>query len=265
MSIGRLATESGVLAQRQLIHVRQIPEKLMDVTLQPIMFVLLFAYVFGSVIPISDGSYRAYLIGGILVQSIGFGIMGPATSLATDIQGGIVDRLRTLPISRASYLIGHLIAELMAMALMIAILCGTGLVVGWRITSDVPHALAGFALLLLLATTMLWVGTLLGIIVRSPDAAQGVVFMTVFPLTFLATTFVPADGLDGVVGEIAAWNPFSAFSAAIRTLFGNPTATPVDAAWPLVHPVVASLLWCGVILVLVVPLALSRFKARTTG
>ena len=165
------------------------------------------------------------------MQSIGFGIMGPATSLATDIQGGIVDRLRTLPISRASYLIGHLIAELMAMALMIAILCGTGLVVGWRITSDVPHAIAGFALLLLFATTMLWVGTLLGIIVRSPDAAQGVVFMTVFPLTFLATTFVPADGLDGVVGEIAAWNPFSAFSAAIRDAVRQPDG---DAGRPRV-------------------------------
>ena len=257
-------TEVLILARRNLEHVRQIPEKLLDVTLQPLMFVLLFAYVFGGVIAIPDGNYKEYLLGGILVQTIAFGAMGPGVSIATDLREGMVDRLRSLPIRRSSYLLGHLIAELAAMTLAIAVLCATGLVVGWRIHSGAGDALAGFALLELFAFVMLWAGTFAGVSVRSPDAVMGIAFITVFPLTFLANAFVPAAGLPDGLQPIAEWNPISAVVAAVRELFGNPTALPDGAPWPLVHPLAASLLWCAILLAVLVPLTLRRYTSRTT-
>jgi ABC-2 type transport system permease protein len=260
-----LVAESLVLARRNLEHVRQLPEKLLDVTLQPLMFVLLFSFVFGNVIAVPGGNYREYLIGGILVQSLGFGLMGPAVSIATDLKEGVVDRLRTLPISRASYLVGHVLAELGALVISIIVLSLAGLVVGWGIYSDVPHAIAGYGLVLLFAFTMLWCGTLLGLIVRTPDAAQGILFITVFPLTFLATTFVPIGGFSSVLHDFAAWNPISAIAAAIRTLFGNPTATPAGAPWPLAHCIPVAVAWCLVLLAISVPLTIRTFRARTDG
>ena len=258
-------SDSLVFARRRLAHVRQIPEKLIDVTLQPLMFVLLFAFVFGGVIDIPGGNYREYLIGGILVQTIAFGIMGPATSMATDLTEGIVDRFRSLPSSRSAFLSGHLIAELAAMTLAVAVMAASGLIVGWRIDASFGSAVAGFALLLLFAFAMLWVGTLLGVAARSTDAVTGALFLLVFPLTFLSNAFVPADGLPDGLRQIAEWNPVSVMVAAVRTLFGNPTALPADAAWPLAHPVPCALAWCALITAVALPLTIQRFRARTTG
>jgi ABC transporter DrrB family efflux protein len=260
-----LVSDSLALARRNLEHVRQIPEKLLDVTLQPLMFVLLFAFVFGNVIHVPGGSYREYIIGGVLVQTLAFGIMGPATSIATDLDEGIVDRFRSLPMARSAYLLGHLIAEMASITVGIVVLCLSGLIVGWRVHSDLPHAIAGFALLLLFAFAMLWVGTLLGIIVRSPDAAQGVVFIVVFPLTFLANTFVPLAGLPKVLRAFASYNPISAVAAACRTLFGNPVATPANPSWPLQHPGLSAFAWCIAIIAIAAPLTVLRYRSRTTG
>lgn len=258
-------SDSLVLARRNLEHVRQIPEKLLDVTLQPIMFVLLFTYVFGGVIAIPDGSYREYLLGGVLIQSLSFGIMGPATSIATDLHEGVVDRFRTLPMARAAYLNGHILAELGAAMIGVVVVAISGVIVGWRIHTDLPHALAGFGLVVLFAAAMQWAGTLLGLLVRSPDAAQGIVFMTMFPLTFLSSTFVPLAGLSPVLRTLASWNPISTLAAAVRELFGNPTAMPADAPWPLQHAVLAAAVSCLAILAITIPLALRRFRIRTTG
>jgi ABC transporter DrrB family efflux protein len=265
MMARHLLADSLVIARRNLEHVRQIPEKLLDVTLQPLMFVLLFAYVFGGVIAIPDGSYREYLIGGVLVQSLGFGIMGPATSIATDLGEGVVDRFRTLPMTRAAYLCGHVLAELAASALGITILLLAGLIVGWRIHTDLVTALAGIGVIVLFALAMVWAGTLLGLVVRSPDSAQGVVFLVVFPMTFLASTFVPLDGLSPVLRAIASWNPISALAAAVRELFGNPMGMPADPAWPLRHAVAVACGWAVALLAFSVPLAIRRFRTRTTG
>jgi ABC-2 type transport system permease protein len=256
--------DSLVLARRNLAHVRQIPEKLIDVTLQPLVFVLLFAYVFGGVIKVPDGSYREYLIAGVLVQTLAFGMIGPAMSIATDLTEGIVDRFRTLPTSRSSYLLGHMTAELVAASIALLVMVVSGLIVGWRVHTDVPHAVAGLGVLLLFAVAMLWLGTLLGVAVRSPDAVTGVAFIVMFPLTFLANSFVPAAGLPDGLQTLAEWNPLSAVIAAVRTLFGNPTATPADAAWPLQHSVVAAVLWCLAILAVAVPATVRRFRVRTT-
>jgi ABC-2 type transport system permease protein len=258
-------SDSLVFARRSLAHVRQIPEKLIDVTLQPLMFVLLFAYVFGGVIDIPDGNYKEYLIGGILVQTIAFGIMGPASSMATDLTEGIVDRFRSLPSSRSAFVSGHLIAELAAFTIAIAVMTVSGLIVGWRIDAGFGSAVAGYGLLLLFAFAMLWVGTLLGVVVRSTDAVMGVGFMVIFPLTFLSNAFVPAGGLPDGLRAVAEWNPISVMVAAVRTLFGNPTALPDGAAWPLAHPVPSALVWCGLIVAIAVPLTIWRFRVRTTG
>jgi ABC-2 type transport system permease protein len=258
-------SDSLVFARRSLAHVRQVPEKLIDVTLQPLMFVLLFAYVFGGVIAVPGGNYKEYLIGGILVQSIAFGIMGPANSIATDLTEGIVDRFRSLPTSRSAYLGGHLIAELAAMILAITVMAVTGLIVGWRIDASFASALGGFGLLILFAFAMLWVGTLLGVAARSTDAVTGALFLIVFPLTFLSNAFVPAGGLPDGLRAVAEWNPVSVMVAAVRTLFGNPTALPDSAAWPLAHPVPSALVGCAVILAVAVPLTLMAFRKRTTG
>jgi ABC transporter DrrB family efflux protein len=259
-----LLSDSLALARRNLEHVRQIPEKLLDVTLQPIMFVLLFAFVFGNVIAVPDGDYTDYLIGGILVQTLAFGMMGPGVAIATDLGEGIVDRIRSLPTSRAAYLVGHFLAELAAAIVAIAVLAATGFAVGWSIDASALDVVAATGLLVLFAAAMIWVGTLIGVIAKSGEGVQGIAFMTVFPLTFLSNAFVPAAGLPDGLRQIAEWNPVSAIVAAVRTLLGNPTAVPADAAWPLQHPVVAAVLWCGLFLAVAVPLCIARFRGRTT-
>jgi ABC transporter DrrB family efflux protein len=184
-------------------------------------------------------------------------------SMATDLNEGVLDRFRSLPIARSAFLVGHVLAEFAAALLGLTVMTAAGLIVGWRIHEDFPHALAGFGLLALLAFTMLWLGMLLGSVVRSPDSAQGIVFIVIFPLTFIANAFVPAGTLPTVLQHVSDWNPVSAWAAAIRTLFGNPTATPADAAWPLQHPVVSGVLWCVALLAIVVPLAIAAYRKRT--
>jgi ABC-2 type transport system permease protein len=256
-------SDSLVLARRNLSHVRQIPEKLIDVTIQPLMFVLLFAYVFGGAIAVPGGNYHEYLMGGIFIQTLTFGVMGPAMSMANDLNEGVLDRLRSLPMARSAFLVGHVLAEFAAALLGLGVMTVAGLIVGWRIDSDLPHALAGFGLLALVAFAMLWLGMLLGSIVRSPDAAQGVVFIVIFPLTFIANAFVPNGTLPKVLQHVSDWNPVSALAAGVRTLFGNPTATPDGAAWPLQHPVAASLIWVAVLLAATIPAAIAVYRRRT--
>jgi ABC transporter DrrB family efflux protein len=262
-SLLALWRDTLVFARRNLEHIRQIPEKLLDVTLQPLMFVLLFAYVFGGAIDVTGGNYREYLIGGILVQSIAFGMMGPATAIATDLTEGVIDRFRTLPTRRTAYLLGHYVAELAGMAVAIVILLGAGLIVGWRTHEDLWH-IAGAGLLLVgFASAMIWIGTWIGLLVRSPDAVMGIAFVLVFPLTFLSSAFVPIETLPDPLQWVASWNPVSVMVAAVRELFGNPTTAVTKHAWPLEHPVVAGAIYCVVVLVVGVFFAVRRFQART--
>jgi len=157
------------------------------------------------------------------------------------------------------------LAELSASMIGVAVLSLSGLLVGWGIHSDPLHALAGYGVVLLFAFAMVWLGTLLGMLVRSPDAAQGVVFLVMFPTTFLASTFVPLGGLSPVLRAVASWNPISTLAAAVRELFGNPTGMPPDPVWPLQHAVLAACGWAVLIAAIAIPLALRRFRQRTTG
>jgi len=234
------------------------------VTVQPLMFVLLFAFVFGGAIGVPGGNYREYLIGGILIQSLAFGMMGPATGVATDLTEGVIDRFRSLPATRAAYLLGHYVSELAGMVLSIVVLLTAGLIVGWRTHTDVLHLTEAILLLLVFASGMIWIGTWLGMMVRSPDAVMGVGFIVVFPLTFLSSAFVPIYTLPNGLQWVASYNPVSVIVAAVRTLFGNPLAPVTKHVWPMDHPVLASWIACALILALAVPAALRRYRIRTT-
>jgi len=263
-TIGMWWSDSLVFAGRNIEHIRQIPEKLLDVTIQPLMFVLLFAYVFGGAIAVKGGNYREYLIGGILIQSLTFGLTGPANAISTDLTEGVIDRFRALPTTRAAYLTGQFIAELAGLALSIVILLTAGFIVGWRPHTDVWHLAAAGLLLMMFSAAMVWIGTWVGLLVRAPDAAMGIGFIVVFPLTFLSSAFVPIASLPNVLQWVASWNPVSVLVAATRELFGNPIAPITKHTWPLDHPVAASFLYCAVMLAFAIPAALRRFKARTT-
>lgn len=258
--------DSLTFARRNIEHIRQLPEKLIEVTIQPIMFVLLFAFVFGGAISVGGGkatTYREFLIGGILIQTLAFGMTGPAITIATDLKEGVIDRFRSLPTSRGAYLTGHFLAELAGMVLATAILLGSGFLVGWRIRTDALHAVEGLLLLLTFAAAMIWVGTWLGMLARSADAVQGLVFTIVFPITFLSNAFVPIDSLPNALQWVASLNPVSVLVQAVRTLFGNPLAPVVKPTWPMTHPVAAGWLYCLVILAVAVPAALHRYRVRT--
>lgn len=257
-------SDTRVFAARNLEHIRQIPEKLLDVTLQPIMFVLLFAFVFGGAIAVTGGSYREYLMGGIIIQSLTFGLNGPATSMANDLTEGIVDRFRSLPARPSAYLSGHFVAELAGLALSIVILLVTGLIVGWRVHSSVPEFALAIVLLLSYSAAMVWIGTWIGVIVRSADAVMGIAFTIVFPLTFISNAFVPIQTMPKVLQYFAVWNPVSVVVQATRELFGNPTTPTTLHSWPLEHAVPSSFAYCGILLAVAVPMALRRYRARTS-
>jgi ABC-2 type transport system permease protein len=264
---GRFAqwwSDTLVFAGRNIEHIRQIPEKLLDVTLQPLMFVLLFAYVFGGAIAVQGGTYREFLIGGILIQSLAFGLAGPATAIATDLTEGVIDRFRALPATRTAYLSGHYLAELGGLALSVAVLLGAGVLVGWGVHSDPIQVTGAFALLFLFASAMIWIGTYVGLAVRTPDAVMGIAFTIVFPLTFVSNAFVPMESMPSFLQWVAAWNPVSVVVAAIREMFGNPGSEVVKHTWPLDHPVPAAFMYCALILAIAVPASIRRYRARTS-
>jgi ABC-2 type transport system permease protein len=259
-----LLTDSTIYARRNLEHIRQVPEKLTNVTIQPLMFVLLFAYVFGGAINVGGGGYKEYLIGGILIQTLAFAMMGPAMSIATDLQEGVIDRFRSLPARRSAYLLGHYLAEMLGSILTIVILLGTGLIVGWRTHAPFLHVLEALVLLMLFATAIIWLGLWLGILVRSPDAVMGIGFVIIFPLTFISNAFVPIESMPNVLQWVASINPVSVLVAAIRTLFGNPVSPVTKHVWPIDNPVPAAWLYTILLVAIGVIIAQRRYKARTT-
>ncbi len=265
MSSNTLLTEATIFTRRNLEHIRQVPEKLTNVTVQPLMFVLLFAYVFGGAINVDGAGYKEYLIGGILIQTLAFAMMGPAMSIATDLQEGVIDRFRSLPSRPSAYLLGHYLAELIGSILTVAIILLTGLIIGWRAHSGVTHTLEAFLLLGVFASAMIWIGLWLGILVRSPDAVMGIGFVIVFPVTFLSNAFVPIDSLPNVLQWIASVNPVSVVVAAVRTLFGNPVAPVTKHIWPIDHPVAAAWIYSLALVALGWVIAQRRYRARTTG
>ena len=221
-----LLHQSLTMVRRNLRHIKRQPETLTDVTIQPVMFVLLFAFVFGGSIQTAGAPYREWLLPGIMAQTMAFASFVVAIGLNTDIDKGIVDRFRSLPISRASVLIGRSLSSLIHSSIGIVVMSLTGLAIGWRITGGLPEALLGFALLLLFGFAMIWIGILAGSALRSIEAVNGVMFTTIFPITFLANTFAPTEQMTPWLRTIAEWNPISSLVQALRELWGNTPPVP---------------------------------------
>jgi len=252
--------ETLLLAERSLRHVPRIPEKLADATIMPIVFIFTFAYVFGSAITVpGGGSYREYLLGGMFAQGAIQPLQGLAVGVAEDIRTGIVDRLRALPIGRAAFLTGRNLADLCERILGSIVFIPLALIAGWRLHTGPWDFLASFALIQLLAFAFSWVGTWVGMIARSGEGAQQMLFIVIFPLMFVSGIFVPTTGMPPVLRTIAEWNPLSSAATATRQLFGNPTGEVPDV-WPQQHPVTATILWSLLFIAIFAPLAVRRYR-----
>jgi len=261
-----LAQQSWIMVKRNMIHTKRMPEMLSDVTAQPIMFVLLFAFVFGASITDTGGaSYREFLLPGIQAQTIVFSAFVVAAGITADVEKGIIDRFRSLPISRSSVLIGRSVASLIHSSLGVVVMALTGLAIGWRIRGGVADAVLAFALILVFGFGMIWFGILVGSLMRTVEAVNGAMFTVLFPVTFLANTFVPTEPMPHWLRVIAEWNPVSSLAQAMRELWGNGGPAAPDAQLPLHHPVLATILWSLALTAVFGPFALRAYAKRTGG
>lgn len=264
-ALATTVSDSLVITRRNLTKVKRVPDLIVFSTLSPIMFVLLFRYVFGSAIPIQGISYAEFLLPGIFAQTVVFGSTITGSSIAEDLQKGLIDRFRSLPMSRSAVLVGRTLSDVCLNVLTIAVMMVTGVVVGWRIHTSVAEAVAGVLVLLLFAFAMSWVMALVGLLVRTPEVVNNASFIVIFPLTFIANTFVPTNNFPTVLKAIADWNPVSAVVQAARQLFGNTApGLPAHQAWSLQHPAVYVLLWVAALLVVFVPLAVRTYQRTAT-
>jgi ABC-2 type transport system permease protein len=252
--------DGAVVAKRNLIKIKRVPEILIWTTMSPIMFVLLFALVFGNAIEIRGVDYKEFLIAGIFAQTVLFGSTFTGAGLADDMTKGIIDRFRSLPMSRSAVLFGRTASDIAYNSVSIFVMTITGLIVGWRIRTGVFPAIGGFLLLLLFAYAVSWIMAYVGLKVSSVEVVQNASFMFIFPMTFIANTFVNERDLPGVLRTFAEWNPVSAVAQAVREAFGNTGSLPEPTVWPLANPVWYSLIWVGIILAIFIPLSVRQYR-----
>ena len=256
-----------VVARRNLIQTVRIPEMLFFSLVQPVIFVLLFAYVFGGAIPIPGDAgadaYRNYLMPGIFGQTVAFAAAASTVGLAEDMHKGIIDRFRALPMSPPAVLVGRTLADAVRQILVLAVLSITGFIVGWRISNGLLPAIGAYALLLLFAYTVSWIGSWIGLHMPNPETANTAGLAWLFPLTFLSNAFVPISSMPSWLQAFAAYNPVSTVVLATRELFGNPTGIQPDY-WPLQHASLYTLISCAVLIAIFATLAVRRYT-RTTS
>ncbi|MFI9360976.1 ABC transporter permease [Kitasatospora sp. NPDC053057] len=257
--------DSWVVAKRNLRRMSRIPEIVVFGLMQPVMFVLLFSYVMGGAIKIpgansSSDTYIQFLMAGIFAQTVTFATAGASAGIAEDMTKGLVDRFRSLPMARSAVLVGRTLADLCQTAFTVVVLALVALAVGWRIHDGVLRALGAFGLLLLLGYAFSWIGALIGLSVRSPEAATSAGLIWLFPLTFVSNAFVPVSSMPDWLRGIAYWNPFSATVQACRDLFGNQLG-PVDSAWPMQHAALVSVLWSLVITAVFSWLSVRKYRS----
>ncbi len=251
----RLLSDTLILAERNLVRLPRKPELLLAFTVQPIMFVLLFRYVFGGAIRTGGLAYVEYLIPGMVVQSIAFGGFVTALGLNEDVHKGLVDRFRSLPMARAAVLAGRTLADVVTNFLSIWVLVLTGLVIGFSFNAPASHVVAGVALLLLIGFAFSWVFALVGLVASTPESANSVGFIAIFPLTFISSAFVPVASMPAALRAFADVNPFTIFVDAMRSLWiGTPAGNYV---WGAVA-------WALAIMLVFAPLAVARYR-RATG
>ncbi|XKK63344.1 ABC transporter permease [Streptomyces sp. ARC32] len=269
--LGQSLRDSLVIARRNLIRMTRIPEMVLFGIIQPVMFVVLFTYVFGGSMKIGNTTdpdvYKDFLMAGIFAQTVTFATAGSAAGIADDMQKGLVDRFRSLPMARGAVLTGRTVADLVQTAITLLVLAIVALIVGWRTGSADPtnagRILAGFALLLLLGYAFTWIGALIGLSVRTPEAATSGGIIWLFPVTFVSNAFVDSSQMTPWLRHIAEWNPFSATVQACRELFGNPGVVQSDA-WPMQHPVWASIIWSILIIAVFRTLAVRKYRSAAS-
>jgi ABC-2 type transport system permease protein len=252
-----------VLARRSIARIAREPEQLSDVTIQPVIFVLLFSYVFGSAIHLpGGGSYHQYLISGMFGMAMAGSAPGTAVGLTSDMSTGLIDRFRALPVARSAVLAGRAAADLLTQLLGIAVLIATGVAVGWRIHNGLGDALLAVGLSLLFAFAMTWAGACAGMLLRSPEAAQAMGFIVFLPLTFVSNAFVPTQGMPPWLRNFAIWNPMSAVAAACRTLFGGANPAASIQVWPMQHPELAVVAWSVALIAVFAPTAVYLYRRK---
>jgi len=255
-----------VLARRNLVHIRREPAQLSDVTVQPILFTLLFTKLFGSamVLP-GGGDYVDFAVAGMLIMNLATSApMGTAVGIGSDITTGVIDRFRTLPMRSSAIVAGRTVTDLLASMMCATFVALAGLLVGWRPESGPLGVLAGFAVAIFFGYSLSWFGACLGLGTKGPESAQSTGLIVLFPLAFVSNAFVPTNGLPSWLATVAAWNPVSAVAAAVRELWGNPNPSAMVDAWPMQHPVAAAIGWSLVILMASSITAVVLFRRRTT-
>jgi len=252
----RLFADTLIIAERNLVRLPRAPDLLLAFTVQPIMFVLLFRYVFGGAIKTPGFAYVDYLIPGIIVQNIAFGGFVTALGLNEDLHKGLIDRFRSLPMARPAVLAGRTLADVVTNLLSVTVLLITGVIIGFSFHAGVLHVVAGFGVLLLFGYAFSWVFAFLGMIVSSPEAANSVGFIVVFPLTFISSAFVEPKYLPAVLRAFANINPFTVTVDAMRSLWlGAPAGNNVWGAF----------VWALVIVAIFAPLAVARYRSAANS
>jgi ABC-2 type transport system permease protein len=255
----------GVLTWRNLVHIKREPLQLSDVTVQPVLFTLLFVYVFGAGVVLPDGgTYKDYAIAGLLAMNLTTSAMGTAVGLSSDLGSGVIDRFRTLSMWRPAVLVGRSLADVLTAAICAAFVAATGLVIGWRPDAGAASIAAGFAIFLLFSYAVSWGCACLGMVSKSPESAQGVGLVILFPLAIVSNALVPTERMPSVLRTLADWNPVSAVTSASRKLLGNPNPSASIHAWPMQHPLLAALLWSLALIAVFAPLASHLYRRRTT-
>jgi len=260
MSLGLFLRDSWEMMRRNLLHIRRTPELLLDVTLSPIMFVLLFNFVFGGAIDVGreggeDANYINFLMAGIFVQTIAFAGIYTSVLLANDLQKGMIDRFRSLPMTQSSVLTGRTLTDLLRAGLAIAIMWAVGMLVGFRPEGGVLGSLAAVGLMLLFGFALSWVGVAMGALMRTPEALQGIIFALVFPLTFVSSAFVPTESMPDWLAWFADRQPMTLVVNAVRDLTLG--INVYDAEIP-------SIIWSVGILAVAFPLGVWLYNRRTT-
>ncbi|MCW2947433.1 MAG: type transporter [Actinoallomurus sp.] len=255
-------TDGLTLVGRELGRLRQNPGELIAALIFPAIMVVLFGYVFGSAIQVpGGGNYREYLMPGLFSMVIFSAVMGVMVRVATDASRGVMDRFRSMPMARSAVPFGQTGADSLTGLLSLAIMVGAGLLVGWQPHRGLIPTAEAFLLLMVLRYALSWVGVYVGLVVKNDQVADQMVPLF-FPVTMLSNSFIPTGGMPGWLRFLADWNPVSAMTAASRELFGNPSVTSGDVAWPLAHPVAAVLLWSAALLVVFVPLSVRTYQRR---
>jgi ABC-2 type transport system permease protein len=250
------------VTMRYVLRARSQSDVIIGGLLMPVIFIVLFGYVFGSAIHVPGGHYRSYLMSGLFAQMTIFGSSTVAVAVATDMSEGVIDRFRTLPIVRSSVLLGRTISTMIIGLPSLAVMIGCGLLVGWRPEAGLGHTVAGFALLWLFGFAMSWIGALIGMVARSPQSADALSMLPAFLLGFVSNVFVPTAGMPSWLRVFAEWNPVSTVVAAARQLFGNTAAGPASGAWPLQHPVPVTIGMTVLMLAVLIPVSVRLYSRR---